>query len=103
MTQPRNPLIGRPPLPYEVKLYNLTLEPTDAEWAKAQPGGMSEMVRDLIAWERWLREGEYASLADLKSLAVDGFRRELTREEQQRLCGAVLSYAGEVCSNVGEE
>lgn len=98
MTQPKSSG-GRPPLPYEVKLYNVTLEPETAEWAKAQPGGMSDMLRDLLAWERWLREGEFVSLAEVKGLALEGYRRELTREEVQRVCGAVLAYAGEVCSD----
>jgi len=32
--------------------YQVMLDPTDAEWAKSQPGGLSELVRRLLREEK---------------------------------------------------
>lgn len=36
------------PVPQGFGRYNVTLEPDLAEWAKYQPGGMSETIRRLL-------------------------------------------------------
>ena len=36
--------------------FNVLIEPELAEWAKHQPGGLSEMVRRLLKQEREARE-----------------------------------------------
>ena len=42
--------------------YNVMLEESLAEWAKVQPGGLSEMVRRLLNEERQRRASDQTSL-----------------------------------------
>lgn len=44
--------------------YQVLLEPRDAEWAKAQPGGLSALVRRLL-------RREYDRAHDVRSSALD--------------------------------
>lgn len=90
---------GRPPLKIDTTEYTVMLERGDAEWAKQQPGGLSAMLRDLLAWERWLianPDGE-ADLAAAKRLAVKGEREPLTDAEQAMLRSLVLRITAEKC------
>ena len=48
---------GRVPGPPTEK-YAVLLEPDDAEWAKRQPGGLSELVRRLLRQARAAEEAK---------------------------------------------
>lgn len=36
----------------ELEKYTMKLDPEDAEWGKAQPGGLSDLVRNLLRTAR---------------------------------------------------